>query len=89
LYGLAPIGAIGTLHAYSGVLQIGLPPRRMGVLDRADGITFDDAIAEGASFMLDGRKIAVMGRAALIENKKAAGRAQDLADIEAIESKQD
>ena len=38
---------------------------------------------------MDGRKIAVIGRAALIKNKKAAGRAQGLADIEAIESKQD
>ncbi|HUI62622.1 MAG TPA: hypothetical protein VLX90_20505 [Steroidobacteraceae bacterium] len=31
----------------------------------------------------------LLGRAALIKNKRAAGRAQDLADIEAIESKQD
>jgi hypothetical protein len=44
---------------------------------------------ETASFTLEGRKIAVIGRAALIKNKRAAGRAQDLADIEAIEPKQD
>ncbi len=74
---------------YGGVLQIGLPPRRIDVLNRADGITFDEAIAEGASFTLAGRKIPVIGRAALIKNKRAAGRAQDLADIEAIEPKQD
>ena len=72
---------------YSGVLQIGLPPRRIDVLNRADGITFDEAIAEGASFTLEGRRIPVIGRAALIKNKRAAGRAQDLADIEAIEPK--
>ena len=28
--------------------QIGLPPRRIDVLNRADGITFHEAIAEGA-----------------------------------------
>ena len=75
--------------SYSGVLQIGLPPRRIDVLNRADGITFDEAVAEGASFTLDGRKIPVIGRAALIKKKRAAGRAQDLADIQAIEQKQD
>lgn len=74
---------------YIGVLQIGLPPRRIDVLNRADGITFDEAIAEGAGFMLDGRKIPVIGRAALIKNKRAAGRAQDLADIVALEPPQD
>ncbi|HVO45863.1 MAG TPA: hypothetical protein VMT29_05955 [Steroidobacteraceae bacterium] len=71
------------------ILQIGLPPRRIDVLNRADGITFDEAIAEGSCLMLEGRKIPVIGRAALIKNKRAAGRAQDLADIEAIESKRD
>ena len=72
---------------YEGVLQIGLPPRRIDILNRADGITFDEAIAEGASFMLEGRNIPVIGRAALLKNKRAAGRAQDIADLEAIASK--
>jgi hypothetical protein len=52
--------------AYNGVLQIGLPTRRVDILNRADGITFDEAIAEGASFTLEGRRIPVIGRAALI-----------------------
>jgi hypothetical protein len=73
--------------AYNGVLQIGLPPRRVDILNRADGITFDEAIAEGASFTLEGRRIPVIGRAALIKNKRSAGRAQDIADIQAIEPK--
>ena len=79
----------GDFATYHGVLQIGLPPRRIDVLNRADGITFDEAIAEGASFTLEGRKIPVIGRAALIKNKRATGRTQDLADIEAIERQQD
>lgn len=55
--------------------------------NRADGITFDEAIAEGAGFTLEGRTIPVIGRAALVKNKRAAGRAQDLADIEALTQK--
>ena len=69
---------------YNGVLQIGLPPRRVDILNRADGVSFDEAVAEGASFMLEGRKIPVIGRAALIKNKRAAGRAQDVADVEVL-----
>jgi hypothetical protein len=69
---------------YDGMLQIGLPPRRVDIINRADGVSFDEAIAEGSSFTLDGRTIPVIGRAALIKNKRAAGRAQDAADVEAL-----
>jgi hypothetical protein len=74
---------------YEGVLQIGLPPRRVDILNRADGITFDEAIAEQACFILEGRTIPVIGRAALVKNKRAAGRAQDIADVEALSRKPD
>jgi hypothetical protein len=70
--------------AYDGVLQIGLPPRRIDILNRADGITFEEAVAEKVCFTLDGRTIPVIGRAALLKNKRAAGRPQDMADVEAI-----
>jgi len=74
---------------YDGVLQIGLPPRRVDILNRVDGITFDEAIADGAGFMLDGRTIPVIGHTALLKNKRAAGRPQDIADIAAITRKAD
>ena len=70
---------------YDGVLQIGLPPRRIDILNRVDGITFDEAVEENLSFTLEGTRIPVIGRAALIKNKRAAGRPQDLADIAALE----
>lgn len=69
---------------YEGILQIGLPPRRVDIINRADGVSFDEAIAEGSSFTLEGRRIPVIGRAALIKNKRAAGRAQDAADVDAL-----
>lgn len=69
---------------YDGVLQIGLPPRRIDLINRADGITFDEAIAAGDSFEIEGRRVPVIGRDALIKNKRAAARAQDLADVEAL-----
>jgi hypothetical protein len=86
----APLDAIEVKEAdfatYDGVLQIGLPPRRIDVLNRASGITFADAVAAGDSFVVDGRAIPVIGLAALLKNKRAAGREQDLADVKALES---
>lgn len=70
---------------YDGVLQIGLPPRRIDILNRATGITFAEAVADGDSFELEGRAIPVIGRHALLKNKRAAGREQDLADVKALE----
>jgi hypothetical protein len=75
----------GDFATYDGVLQIGLPPRRIDILNRADGITFEEAVEEKASFELEGRSIPVIGRVALIKNKRAAGRPQDLADLAALE----
>jgi hypothetical protein len=85
----APLSAFEVGEAdfteYDGFLQMGVPPLRIDILNRADGITFDEAIAEGASFDLEGRAIPVIGRTALLKNKKAAGREQDLADVKALE----
>ena len=86
----APLGMFEVGEAdfatYDGVLQIGLPPRRIDILNRADGITFDEAMAAHASFELEGRRIPVIGLPALLKNKRAAAREQDLADVKALEA---
>jgi len=71
---------------YEGVLQIGMPPRRIDLLNRASAVTFDEAVAEGRSFDLEGRRIPVIGLEPLLRNKRAAARAQDLADVAALEA---
>lgn len=71
---------------YDGVLQIGVPPLRIDIINRADGISFDEAIASGDAFEVDGRRVPIIGREALLKNKRASGRAQDLADIQALQS---
>lgn len=75
--------------AYDGVLQIGLPPRRIDILNRADGISFEEAVAGGETFEVDGRPIPVIGLDALLKNKRAAGREQDVADVKALEAAAD
>ena len=85
----APLSAFEVGEAdfasYDGILQMGVPPLRIDILNRADGITFDDAVADGQSFELEGRRIPVIGKTALLRNKRAAGREQDLADVKALE----
>lgn len=71
---------------YDGVLQIGLPPRRIDILSRVAGITFDTAVEAGDTFELEGRRIPIIGFDALVRNKQAAGRQQDLADVAALEA---
>ncbi len=86
----APLSAFAVAEAdfatYDGVLQIGVPPRRIDVLNRADGISFDDAVQAGEAFDLEGRRVPVIGLEALLRNKRAAGREQDLADVKALEA---
>jgi hypothetical protein len=79
--------AAADFATYDGVLQIGVPPRRIDILNRATGITFDEAVADGDTFELEGRAIPIIGLAALIKNKRATARAQDAADVEALEAR--
>ncbi|MFZ1700064.1 MAG: nucleotidyl transferase AbiEii/AbiGii toxin family protein [Pyrinomonadaceae bacterium] len=84
----APLSQFDTTEkdfAESGnVLQIGVPPRRIDIINSVTGITFDDALEESLGFQLDGRHIKVVGFAALVKNKRAAGRPQDVADVKAL-----
>jgi hypothetical protein len=87
----APLSAfevgVEDFASYDGVLQLGVSPRRIDIINRADGITFAEAIADGDSFDLEGCAIPVIGRAALVKNKRAAGRPQDIADVNALGDK--
>lgn len=84
----APLSAfevkVEDFATYDGVLQLGVPPRRIDIINRADGISFAEAVADGETFEIEGRAIPVIGRAALIKNKRAAGREQDVADVKAL-----
>ena len=63
------------------VYQIGLPPRRIDILTAISGVTFDEAWASREPASLDGRAVFFISREAFLENKKAAGRPKDLADV--------
>jgi predicted nucleotidyltransferase len=69
---------------YQGVLQLGVPPYRIDIINRATGITFDEAVADAECVEIDGRQVPFIGLRALLKNKRATARPQDLADIAAL-----
>jgi hypothetical protein len=71
---------------YGGVLQIGVPPFRIDIITRADGVTFSEAIAAGERLMIGEAAIPVIGLDALIKNKRASGRPRDLDDAAVLTS---
>jgi hypothetical protein len=67
------------------VFQIGVPPLRIDVLTAIDGVTFDDAWPARLHATFADIRVGVLSKRHTIANKRAAGRTQDLADIERLE----
>ena len=67
-------------------LQIGVEPGRIDVLTSVSGVRFEDAWPRKvqANFA-EGLRCDVIGLDDLLQNKRAAGRPQDLADVAALE----
>lgn len=68
------------------VIQIGIAPRRIDVLTSIDAVDFDAAWSERTEVGVAGLVVPVISRRHLIQNKKAVGRPQDLADVARLES---
>jgi hypothetical protein len=66
------------------VLQIGVPPRRIDILTALTGLTFPEAWEDRVSHELGSCTVFFLGRQSLIKNKKALGRAKDIADLESL-----
>lgn len=68
------------------IFQIGVPPIRIDVITAIDGVEFSDAWPDRIQTTFEGENVAVLSMNHLIVNKKAAGRLQDLADVEKLEA---
>ncbi len=67
------------------IFQIGVAPRRIDIITSASGLQFEQAFARALSTDLEGIEVRVPSIDDLITNKRASGRAKDLADVEALE----
>ena len=68
------------------VFQIGVPPLRIDVLTTIDGVDFAEAWPMRVETKFAGEPAAVISRKHFIQNKRASGRAQDLADVDRLEA---
>jgi hypothetical protein len=68
------------------LIHLGRAPTRIDLLTSISGVSTEEAFATKVSAELDGIPVFVLAKAALIRNKRAVGRFQDLADLDVLES---
>lgn len=71
------------------VIQLGVEPNRIDLMTSISGMPFDEAWASRIPAVIDGVQIDVIGREALIRNKRASGRSKDLIDAAELERQPD
>ena len=71
------------------IIQLGRVPSRIDLLTSISGVSTNEAFAGKISAILDGVPVFILGKDALIRNKRAVGRPQDLADLAELEEGRD
>jgi hypothetical protein len=81
-------GSLGLTPADFGepetVVQLGHAPKRIDLLTSIDGVTFDECWPDHVVLDIGGLAVPFIDVDHLIANKRASGRLQDLADVEAL-----
>ncbi len=70
--------------AESCLIQLGVLPVQLHIMSAIDGVTWDDVWTGHEVATLSGMQIPFIGRRAFVANKRATGRARDMADLEAL-----
>src|SRR5947209_3057432 len=60
------------------IFQIGVPPLRIDIITSIDGVEFAEAWPDRLETELGNEPVSVISRHHLVQNKRAAGRLQDL-----------
>lgn len=72
------------LLEHQKILQLGRVPVQVHIMTGITGVNWDEAWASREQGEYGGIPVFFLGRQALIANKRAVGRAKDLADVEAL-----
>jgi predicted nucleotidyltransferase len=68
------------------LIQLGRAPNRIDLLTSITGVATEEALAVKVPAKLDDIPVFILNKDALIRNKRAVGRPQDIADLEALET---
>ncbi len=69
------------------VFQIGVIPRRIDIITKIDGVTYEEADEDKIIVEIEGLRIPVISLEKLIKNKRATGRERDELDIKILTKK--
>lgn len=67
------------------IIQLGYPPNRIDLITTPPGVSFESCYASRIEVMIDDVMVNFIDLDNLKKSKKAAGRLQDLADLENLE----
>jgi hypothetical protein len=81
--------AVSEFSTKERMATLGRPPLRIDVMTSVDGVGFERAWAGRLTTLFGGHEVNFLGREELLENKRASGRAKDLADIALLEEAQE
>ncbi len=73
------------LQRHDTIYQIGVAPRRIDIITGASGLEFDAVYERSLKTDWEGVAVRIPRMEDLIVNKRASGRAKDLADAETLE----
>ncbi len=74
-------GAVDPFSTPDRMATLGHPPLQIDIMTSIDGVTFDVGWTGQLEAHLGEHIVPFLGRAELIRNKRASGRAKDLADV--------
>ena len=69
------------------IFQIGVIPRRIDIITKIDGVTYEEADEDKIIVEIEGLKIPVISLEKFIRNKMATGREKDELDIKTLTKK--
>lgn len=82
-FGLGPLGlAASDFMTPDVVVELGYPPNRIDILVNISGVEFIECYQKKVIVNIDGVDVQFIDLESLKKNKNAAGRSQDLADVE-------
>ena len=85
-FGFGEVGiTIDDLAAPGRIVQLGVAPNRIDLMTAIDGVSFEEAWEGRVTARYGAVSAFFLGRNELIRNKRAAGRPQDLVDLESLE----
>jgi hypothetical protein len=78
---------IDTFSMEGTIFQIGVIPRRIDIMTKIDGVTFEEADENKVTVEVEGLLLPVISLDKLIKNKMATGREKDALDIKTLKKR--